>query len=155
MSKIFKIMFIVMSVFLLSNCASKKAHDSSHYGEDGMKNPLQSEFASIAEDRVFFVFDSSDLSSESKAVISKQAKWLLDHKNVAITIEGHCDARGTTDYNIALGERRANAVRKALIQHGVEESRLHVISYGKERLEVEGDTEAAHSKNRRAVSVLN
>ena len=100
---------------------------------------------------VFFNFDKSNIKPEFQAVIAENAKLLIDNPDLKIAIEGHCDERGTTEYNLALGERRANAVRTALIGEGVEEGRLITISYGEERPADSGSTEEAWAKNRRSV----
>lgn len=105
-------------------------------------------------DRVFFAFDSSALDAEARDTLSRQAAWLEQYPNVTLTVEGHADERGTREYNLALGERRANAAATYLQQQGVAASRINTISYGKERPAVEGSTEAAYAQNRRAVTVL-
>ncbi|MBJ26769.1 MAG: peptidoglycan-associated lipoprotein [Rhodospirillaceae bacterium] len=106
-------------------------------------------------DRVFFGLDSATLSPQSRSVLDKQAKWLKLFPDVSITIEGHCDERGTREYNLALGEQRASAVRSYLIALGVEAQRLNTISYGKERPYALGHDEESWKSNRRSVSVIN
>jgi peptidoglycan-associated lipoprotein len=108
-----------------------------------------------AHDRVFFNYDSAALTEEAQHELKLQADWLASHSDVRATIEGHCDERGTREYNLALGEKRANAAKNYLVAQGVDSSRLSVISYGKERPANFSDTETGHSKNRRAVTVLN
>ncbi|MBZ6378930.1 MULTISPECIES: peptidoglycan-associated lipoprotein Pal [Pacificimonas] len=108
----------------------------------------------VGSDRVFFAFDSSSLDAEAQDTLRRQAEWLKQYTNVTVTIEGHADERGTREYNLALGERRANAAATYLQQQGVAPSRISTISYGKERPAVEGSTEAAYAQNRRAVTVL-
>ena len=105
-------------------------------------------------DRVFFAYDSSSLDAEGRGTLDRQAAWLKQYPNVRVSIEGHADERGTREYNLALGDRRANAASTYLQQQGIAASRLSTISYGKERPAVEGSTEAAYAQNRRAVSVL-
>ena len=105
-------------------------------------------------DRVFFEFDSYQLDSASQSTLSRQAAWLAQYSNVKVTIEGHADERGTREYNLALGERRANSVKNYLAGQGVSADRISVISYGKERPAVEGSDESAWAQNRRAVTVL-
>lgn len=105
------------------------------------------------EDRVFFKFDSSALSDRSKRTLDKIANWLENNKDVNILIEGHCDERGTREYNLALGQRRANAVKKYLVSQGISAKRIKTISYGKEKPAVLGKGEAVWSKNRRSVIV--
>ena len=108
----------------------------------------------VGNDRVFFAFDSSDLDSEARDTLSRQAEWLQQYPNVRVTVEGHADERDTREYNLALGERRANAAATFLQQQGVDSSRITTISYGEERPAVEGSSEAAYAQNRRAVTVL-
>jgi peptidoglycan-associated lipoprotein len=105
-------------------------------------------------DRVFFGTDQYDLDSEDRATLDRQAAWLARYPNVHFTVEGHCDERGTREYNLALGERRANATKNYLVSAGVAASRITVVSYGKERPAVPGDDESAWAQNRRAVTVL-
>lgn len=121
----------------------------------GLNVASQEELISVAGDRVFFGTDRSDLNPEAKATLSRQAAWLQQNQNVNITIEGHCDERGTREYNLALGERRASAVRSFLVEQGVAASRINTISYGKEFPEFLGSAEDAWSKNRRGVTVVN
>ncbi|MCR9257597.1 MAG: peptidoglycan-associated lipoprotein Pal [Alphaproteobacteria bacterium] len=106
-------------------------------------------------DRVFFAFDKSNLTAESRATLEKQAAWLTQHPQVTVIIEGHADERGTREYNIALGDRRATSARDYLISLGVDAGRITTISYGKERPAVAGSNEEAWGQNRRAVSVVN
>jgi len=105
-------------------------------------------------DRVFFDFDKSDIRPDAADTLKRQAAWLATYPNKAIIIEGHADERGTREYNLALGERRANAVREYLISLGVSSARIETISYGKERPAVLGSNEAAWAQNRRAVTVV-
>jgi peptidoglycan-associated lipoprotein len=109
---------------------------------------------SVPSDRVFFDTDSYTVDEEDRSVLNAQAAWLQRHANVRVTIEGHADERGTREYNIALGDRRANAAKNYLASQGVDVSRLATISYGKERPEALGSDESAWAKNRRAVTVL-
>ena len=104
-------------------------------------------------DRVFFDFDKSEIKPEAADVLKRQAAWLQKYPNKTIVVEGHCDERGTREYNLALGERRANAVREYLISLGVAAARIETISYGKERPAVLGSNESAWSQNRRAVTL--
>jgi peptidoglycan-associated lipoprotein len=105
-------------------------------------------------DRVLFGFDSSELTSGSQATLNRQAAFLAARPALRITIEGHCDERGTREYNLALGERRASVVRDYLVARGINAARIKTISYGKERPAAVGSNEAAWAKNRRAVTVL-
>jgi len=105
-------------------------------------------------DRVFFDTDQYDLDGQDRATLDTQAAWLQRYPTVRVTIEGHADERGTRDYNLALGDRRANAAKNYLAARGVSSSRMTVISYGKERPEALGSDEQAWAQNRRAVTVL-
>jgi peptidoglycan-associated lipoprotein len=105
-------------------------------------------------DRVLFGFDSSELTSGSQATLNRQAAFLAARPALRITIEGHCDERGTREYNLALGERRASVVRDYLVARGINAARIKTISYGKERPAAVGSNEAAWAQNRRSVTVL-
>ena len=105
-------------------------------------------------DTVHFATDSSDVDSEAQSILSRQAQWLDKFPNVAVTIEGHADERGTREYNLALGDRRANSAKNFLVQAGVSASRISVISYGKERPVATGSDEGSWAQNRRAVTVV-
>ena len=109
---------------------------------------------SVPSDRVFFDTDSYQLTAEGQAVLDQQAQWLQRYPNTRITIEGHCDERGTREYNLALGERRANSVRIYLEGRGISSARMTTISWGMERPVAEGANESAWAQNRRAVTVL-
>jgi peptidoglycan-associated lipoprotein len=115
----------------------------------------QQDLEASAGDRVFFAFDRSDITPEAQETLARQADWLRRYPNVTVTIEGHCDERGTREYNLALGERRAQAAKNVLVAMGIPASRISTISYGKERPAVVGSTEEAYAQNRRAVTVVN
>ena len=115
----------------------------------------QQDLAQSAGDRVFFEFERSDISPEAQQTLQRQAEWLQRYPNVTVTIEGHCDERGTREYNLALGERRANAAKQVLIAAGVPASRVSTISYGKDRPVVPGSTEEAWAQNRVAITTVN
>jgi peptidoglycan-associated lipoprotein len=106
-------------------------------------------------DRVYFGLDSSTLDDTARQTVERQAAWLQQFPTVTVTIEGHADQRGTTEYNLALGERRAAAVKSYLGSLGIDPARILIISYGKERLANPSDTEEAYAQNRRAVTVVN
>ena len=112
------------------------------------------DFKSNVPDRIFFDFDSSALDSNSKATLDHQSEWLAQYPSVDIIVEGHADARGTREYNLALGERRSKSIKDYLMAKGVDVNRIHTVSYGKERPEFEGDSEEVYGKNRRGVSVI-
>lgn len=109
--------------------------------------------ANVASDRVFFDTDQSDIDAEDQATLRSQAAYLKQYANVRVTIEGHADERGTREYNLALGERRANAAKNYLASLGIDAGRISTISYGKERPDALGSDEASWAKNRRAVTV--
>ena len=110
--------------------------------------------ATAGADRVLFEYDSVELTGEAQATLGRQAEWLRRYPAVSFTVEGHADERGTREYNLALGDRRANAVKNYLAAQGIATGRLRTISYGKERPEVQGSDEAGYAQNRRAVSVV-
>jgi peptidoglycan-associated lipoprotein len=105
-------------------------------------------------DRVFFALDHYDLSTEARATIEKQATWLKTYPHINVSVEGHADERGTREYNLALGEKRATAVRNYLVSLGVEAARLQTISYGKERPVCTDASESCWAQNRRGVLVV-
>lgn len=123
-------------------------------GEDPALARLQADLAANAGDRVFFAFDAYTLSPEARATLTRQAQWLRQHPRIAFLVEGHADERGTREYNLALGDRRARAAAEFLTQQGIAPTRITTISYGKERPEALGSDEASHVQNRRAVSVV-
>lgn len=123
-------------------------------GQQGAAPGTPADFVVNVGDRVFFGYDQYDLTQEARDTLGRQANWLNQYSNLRITIEGHCDERGTREYNLALGERRANAVKNYLVALGVDPSRITTISYGKERPAVPGSNETAWSQNRRGVTVV-
>ncbi|HEV3185798.1 MAG TPA: peptidoglycan-associated lipoprotein Pal, partial [Xanthobacteraceae bacterium] len=115
----------------------------------------QQDFVVNVGDRVFFETDSSELTTQARGTLDKQAQWLQVYNRYAFTIEGHADERGTREYNIALGARRAQAVRDYLTSRGIDGNRMRTISYGKERPVAVCDDISCWSQNRRAVTLLN
>jgi peptidoglycan-associated lipoprotein len=115
----------------------------------------EADLKSNVGDRVFFDRDSAQIGPEGVKTLERQADWLKRYPNITVTIEGHCDERGTREYNLALGNRRAHAVKQALAAVGIAAKRVTTISYGKERPAVAGSDEAAWAQNRRAVTVVN
>jgi peptidoglycan-associated lipoprotein len=145
-----KIALAFCALLALSGCSSSKK------GMHVASTSSVSDFEKNVGDRVHFAFDKSDLTHEAKAHLARQAAW-LNHEGrhtINVVIEGHADERGTREYNIALGERRADSVKRQLVADGVRADRIEVISYGKERPAVMGNTEEAYRLNRRAVTVL-
>ena len=115
----------------------------------------QQDLAQTAGDRVFFEYDRADISPEAQEILRRQAQWLQRYPNVTVTIEGHTDERGTREYNLALGERRAQAVKNVLTALSIPASRIQTISYGKERPAVPHEDESSYAQNRRGVTVVN
>ena len=137
----------------VSACANKQATDS--LASAGVATPgSQQDFVVNVGDRVFFESDSSELTMQSRATLDKQAQWLQQYGNYTFTIEGHADERGTREYNIALGARRAQAVREYLASQGIQPNRMRTVSYGKERPVAICNDISCWSQNRRAVTVL-
>ena len=123
--------------------------------EEADLGPTQEGLIAFAGDRVFFDFDKYNVKPEGQRVLERQAEWLARYPNVSFTIEGHCDERGTREYNLALGERRAQASKSYLVALGVDPDRITTVSYGKERPEAVGSNDAAWAQNRRSVSIVN
>jgi len=105
-------------------------------------------------DRVLFGYDSSELDDDYRAILNNQSKFLNQNPSLKVTIQGHCDERGTREYNLALGEKRASSVKDYLISLGINSERISVVSYGKERPQVLGSNKAAWSMNRRSVTTI-
>jgi peptidoglycan-associated lipoprotein len=148
--------FALLAALTASACASKVNELGAGGAGGGAAAPgSQQDFVVNVGDRVFFDSDSTELTMQSRATLDKQAQWLTTYNRYAFTIEGHADERGTREYNIALGARRAQAVRDYLASHGIEPSRMRTISYGKERPVAVCDDISCWSQNRRAVTVIN
>ena len=148
---------MIVAGLSLAACANNpNAMNNANAGLAGNAAPGSAQdFVVNVGDRVFFESDSSELTSQSIATLDKQAQWLQMYNRHAFTIEGHADERGTREYNIALGAKRAQTVREYLIARGVEANRMRTISYGKERPVAVCDDISCWSQNRRAVTVLN
>ena len=142
---------------MVAACANNENQpNSSLTGRDGSVTPgTHRDFAVNVGDIVYFTTDSSDLTPEATTTLQKQSQWLQQYPQYTITIEGHADERGTREYNIALGARRAQAAQDFLISRGIDRSRMRTISYGKERPVAVCDDISCWSQNRRAVTVLN
>lgn len=147
-----KLLSLFCAIIALSGCSSLS--ESSLFGGSECESKMARDFMENAEDRVFFAFDSSAISPDSAEILDTQVKWLKKHENVNVVVQGYCDERGTREYNLALGERRANAVKQYLVSQGIAADRISTISYGKERPAVLGNNEAAWAQNRRAVTVI-
>jgi len=164
--KLGRILLAATAMIAVAGCAKKPpkelppapeqapAAEAPPPAETGPVPGSQAHFlANVASDRVFFDLDQSDIDAEDQATLRSQAAYLKQYPNVRVTIEGHCDERGTREYNLALGERRANAAKNYLASQGIDAGRISTISYGKERPDALGSDEASWAKNRRAVTV--
>jgi len=173
----FKMVALLLALLFVSACdttndaatgttnGAGNKYDSAGMGGDAairssaLKNPNAKpgsleDFVDNVGDRVWFDFNAFDINDKGRATLDKQAEWLKQYSGVSITVEGHCDERGTREYNLALGQKRAAAVKQYLVAAGVDPSRIETVSYGKERPEVTGSNEEAWAQNRRAVSVI-
>ncbi len=144
---------LVMGALAIAACAKQQPDQTAMAG--AATPGSQQDFVVNVGDRVFFDTDSSELSPQARATLDKQAQWLNNYNRYAFTIEGHADERGTREYNIAHGARRAQTVREYLISRGVQAQRMRTISYGKERPVAVCNDISCWSQNRRAVTVLN
>ena len=147
-----KFVAVIMAVLAIAACAKKD--DQSAMGGASAAPGSQQDFVVNVGDRVFFDTNSSELSDQARATLDKQAQWLNNYNRYSFTIEGHADERGTREYNIALGARRAETVREYLISRGLAATRMRTISYGKERPVALCNDISCWSQNRRAVTVL-
>ena len=140
----------------VSACADKNANQLGLGGAAGQATPgSPQDFVVNVGDRVFFLVDQTDLNDQARSTLDRQAQWLNRYSQYTVTIEGHADERGTREYNLALGARRAANTRNDLASRGVAANRMRTISYGKERPVAVCDDESCWSQNRRAVTVLN
>jgi len=142
---------VVLAGLMIAGCAKQPADQTS---SSAATPGSQQDFVVNVGDRVFFETDSSELTEQARATLDKQAQWLNNYNRYAFTIEGHADERGTREYNIALGARRAQTVREYLTTRGIAAQRMRTISYGKERPVAVCDDISCWSQNRRAVTVL-
>ena len=147
------ILLVIFAGLVLSACATSKKSSGKMQGDVYTGSDTVEFLATGVKDRVFFATNKSTLTTASRDVLRKQAAFMRKKKNMTFSIEGHADERGTREYNLALGERRANAVKDYLMTYGISSSRLSVISYGKERPVNSGSNPLAWSQNRRSVTV--
>ncbi len=172
---IIKLLASALFVFFLAACSTtpKDTADSSGSGSTSTSSDVSSsaetettESASIEPgsqedlivnvgDRVFFNYDSSELDTDAQELLQDQVAWLKQYSDVSVIIEGHCDERGTREYNLALGEKRAQSVKNYIISLGISADRVSTISYGKERPAVVGSNDGAWAQNRRSVTIVN
>ena len=152
-TKFKNLMVIVLATIALSACATQKKQAGMIAGDVYTGSDTVEYLATGVKDRVFFATNKSVLTTASRDTLRKQAAFMRKKKDLTFTIEGHADERGTREYNLALGERRANAVKDYLMTYGISSNRLNVISYGKERPVNSGSNPLAWSQNRRSVTV--
>ena len=153
LNKILRNAFLIVTACLvLSACATKKV-STQMQGDVYTGNDTVEYLASGVPDRVFFATNESVLTTASRETLRKQAAWLRKNSKITVVLEGHADERGTREYNLALGERRANAAKDYLMTYGISSDRISVLSYGKERPVDSGSNPLAWSKNRRSVTV--
>ena len=146
------ILLVIFATLILSACSTAKKSGSVD-GDVYTGKETVEYLAAGVPDRVFFATNKTSLTTASRATLRKQATFLRKNKNLNVTIEGHADERGTREYNLALGERRANSAKDYLMTYGISSNRISVISYGKERPIDSGSNPLAWSKNRRSVTV--
>jgi len=162
----FKILLSLFVAAFISACATKPKDSAETSGTGSSADNATAETAEVqggsqedlivnVGDRVFFGYDSSKLDEDAQELLQDQVAWLKQYPDVSVTVEGHCDERGTREYNLALGEKRAQAVKNYIIGLGVDSSRVSTISFGKERPAVVGSNDGAWSQNRRSVTTVN
>jgi peptidoglycan-associated lipoprotein len=146
----------VAALALLTACSStdQNAGASGAGGAGTIRPGSQEDLVANVGDRVLFDFDRSNIRADQRPILERQAAWLGRYPDVRVQVEGHTDERGTREYNLALGQRRANAARDVLVAGGVNGARISTISYGKDRPAALGSDEAAWAQNRRAVTVV-
>ena len=148
-----KILIVIVASLALTACAAQKKQTGMMQSDVYTGTDTVEYLATGVKDRVFFATNKSTLTTASRDTLRKQAAWMRKKSDLSFTIEGHADERGTREYNLALGERRANAVKDYLMTYGISGDRLSVISYGKERPVNSGSNPLAWSQNRRSVTV--
>ncbi|MDR1561229.1 MAG: OmpA family protein [Holosporaceae bacterium] len=157
MEKKAKKMISLAVLAFLAACDSGRNANSNDVAvvDDEALRGSAADFIANAGDRVFFAFDKSNVSQEAEATLLRQAEWLKKHETRKVLIEGHCDERGTREYNLGLGERRADAAARFLIDHGISGDRVRTISYGKDRpIAAQGTPEEIYRMNRVTISVI-
>ena len=154
LSKILKNGFLILlASLILTACATQKKVEQQTQGDVYTGSDSVEYLASGVKDRVFFATNETVLTTASRETLRKQAAWLRKNSKITVVLEGHADERGTREYNLALGERRANSAKDYLMTYGISSDRISVLSYGKERPVDSGSSPLAWSKNRRSVTV--
>jgi peptidoglycan-associated lipoprotein len=148
-----RFLIVVLASMALTACAVQKKSTGLMQGDVYTGTETIEYLASGVPDRVFFATNKSVLTTAARDTLRKQAAWMRKNKDVTVSVEGHADERGTREYNLALGERRANAAKDYLMTYGISGNRISVISYGKERPVNNGSSPLAWSQNRRSVTV--
>ena len=146
-------LLILIACFALTACATKKVSTGQMQGDVYTGTDTVEYLASGVPDRVFFATNESVLTTASRETLRKQAAWLRKNSNITIVLEGHADERGTREYNLALGDRRANAAKDFLMSQGISANRITTISFGKEKPVVNASNDKAWAQNRRSVTV--
>lgn len=158
-----KVLLLVSAFLIIGGCAKRRAQQPGQYGgapqyeEFGGGSAVagsSEDFRINVGDRVFFGLNRTDLTQEAQQTLERQAAWLRQYGEVRLTIEGHADERGTREYNLAIGQRRAESAKRYLVSLGVDSGRLDTVSFGKDQPEDPSSNESAWAKNRRAVSVI-
>ena len=153
--RIIKAFVAIAATLVIAACSNTNANTETAAAATTSVAPGSvGDFRQNVGDRVFFDTDMSSMREDGRQTLARQAEWLKKYTNYQITVTGHCDERGTREYNLALGERRANAAKQFLVAQGIPASRIQTISYGKERPDPTGSDEAAWARNRRAVTEL-
>lgn len=152
--RMIKVLSAMAAMLVIAGCSSNEQQQAAAPASTSVTPGSAADFRQNVGDRVFFDTDQSTMREDGRQTLNRQAEWLKKYPNYQVTVEGHCDERGTREYNLALGERRANAARQYLVAQGVPASRLNTISYGKERPDPVGSDEASWARNRRAVTAL-
>ena len=163
MARLTTTLIVAAAIAATAGCSSKPKHIPPGPGnqvetpvtEDNVRPGSRADFErSVTSNTVHFALDKYDIDSEARAILDSQAAWLAHWPNVPVSLEGHCDERGTREYNLALGDRRANAAKNYLASRGINPARISTISYGKERPIALGSDESSWAQNRRAVTIV-
>jgi len=150
-----KLIGAVAALAILAGCSGRQEQQAAQTGGGSTIRPgSQEDLVANVGDRVFFDFDSSAVRGDQRPTLERQSAWMQRYPQVQVQVEGHADERGTREYNLALGQRRANAARDVLVAGGVAGARISTISYGKDRPAALGSNEEAWAQNRRAVTVV-